>query len=528
MRPVNNFVGPLLTDMYEVTMAYAYFKSNRHEDHAAFDLFFRTNPFGGEFTIFAGLTEVLAFVQNYHFTDEDIEYICKSTPKCDQDFQDWLKGLDCSKVKIYALREGDLCFPRVPLLRVEGPLGICQLLETTLVNLVSFPSLIATNAARMNLVTRDDQKLVEFGLRRAQGPDGGISASRYSYLGGFDGTSNMLAGKLFDIPVSGTQAHAFISSYAGLDDLETEMLVDTDENERNFVKKALEYREKIGTGNGNDGELAAFIAYAQAYPTGLVALVDTYDTLKSGVPNFLAVAMALKDFGYEAVGLRLDSGDLAYLSKQARQKIRDVEKKLGVDLSGVKIVASSEINEDTLDSLKKQGNEIDIFGVGTHLVTCQAQPALGCVYKIVEVNDEPKIKLSQEAAKINLPGRKHVFRLYGKEGCPLADVMVGINEEKPQVGKKFLCCHPFEIVKRTYITPSRVEQINKLVWDGKINVDLPSLNESREFAQEQLKSLREDHKRRLNPTPYKVSLSEKLFDKMQELWTHQIPPGELE
>jgi len=526
--PINSLVGPLLTDMYEITMASAYYKSGKHNDNAAFDLFFRKNPFDGEFTVFAGLSEVVNFVKNFRFTDEDIDYICNNAPKCDPEFRNWLKNIDTSTVKIYGLKEGSICFPRLPVMRIEGPLGICQLLESALLNLISFPSLIATNAARMRLASGKDKKLIEFGLRRAQGPDGAVSASRYSYLGGFDGTSNMLAGKLFDIPVSGTQAHAYIQSFSGLDEIKDLEFTDSEGKRRDLTGAVLKYQSKITNGNPNDGELASFISYAAAFPRDFLALVDTYDTLNSGIPNFLCVALALKEFGFEPVGIRLDSGDLAHLSKQVRKVFNNTGKKFKVDFSALKIVASNEINESTLASLERQGHEIDIFGIGTHLVTCQAQPSLGCVYKLVEVNDEPRIKLSQEATKVTIPGRKQCYRLIGREGYPLADVMLMPDENPPEVGKRFLCCHPFEKVKRTFIIPSRVITLHHLYWDGDDTEQLPSLEESRKYAREQLECTRPDHLRFTNPTPYKVSLSERLFNFMQELWSKEIPTGELD
>lgn len=526
--PTNSLVRALLTDMYEITMASAYFKSGKHDDTAAFDLFFRKNPFDGEFTVFAGLSEVVDFVKNFHFSDEDIDFVCNSALKCDTAFRNWLKNIDTSEVKIFALKEGSICFPRLPVIRVEGPLGICQLLESALLNLVSFPSLIATNAARMRLAAGKGKSLIEFGLRRAQGPDGAVSASRYSYLGGFDGTSNMLAGKLFDIPVSGTQAHAYIQSFSGLDEIADIELVDSNGEKQDLTKTVLDYRSRITNGNSNDGELASFISYAAAFPDGFLALVDTYDTLNSGIPNFLCVALALKKFGYEPIGIRLDSGDLSHLSRSVRNKFNETAEKFKVDFSDLKIVASNEINESTLSSLERQGHEIDIFGIGTHLVTCQAQPSLGCVYKLVEVNNEPRIKLSQEASKVTIPGRKKCYRLTGREGYPLADVMLMHDENPPEIGKRFLCCHPFEKVKRTFVIPSDVIPLHHQYWDGDRAETLPSLEESREYARTQLDSTRPDHLRFTNPTPYKVSLSEKMFNFMHELWSKEIPPGELE
>ncbi len=527
MTRSNSYVGPLLTDLYEFTMAYAYFTCNKHENKAVFDMFFRTNPFNGEFTVLAGIAEVQNFLQRYHFEQDEIDYLCSVIPNCSNAFREWLGTVDCSQVKVYAPLEGTLVFPRIPLVRVEGPLAVCQMLESALLNLVSYPSLVATNAARMKLATDTNKKLVEFGMRRAQGPDGAVSAARYSYLGGFDGTSNVLASSLFDIPASGTQAHAYISAFTGLTDLHSKNIKDSDGNEVDFVELALKYRRKTGFERTNEGELASFIGYAQAFPNGFLALVDTYDTLNSGIPNFLIVALALKEVGFEPVGIRLDSGDLAHLSKEARRLYQETGDKFDVDFSNLKTVASNEINEPTLRSLRQQGHEVDIFGVGTHLVTCQAQPSLGCVYKLVEINDKPRMKISQESIKTTIPGRKQAYRLKGEHGYPLLDLMVQVGENPPHTGKRILCCHPFEKTKRTYVVPSEVTQLHHCIWDGEKPIDKLSLQEARENAASQLQMLREDHLRLLNPTPYKVSLSEQLYDFMHELWSEEAPIGEL-
>jgi len=289
---------------------------------------------------------------------------------------------------------GTVVFPRIPLIRIEGPVIKTQLLETTFLTLVNYASLVATNAARFCAVAGEGKELLEFGLRRAQGPDGGLSASKYCFLGGFHGTSNVLAGKLYGIPVKGTHAHAYVNSYGSMDDLSERTLKDNESGVlKPFADLCLQYLDKLSgcinfiPSETNKGELAAFISYAIAFPTGFLALVDTYDVLKSGVPNFLAVALALHECHYEAKGLRLDSGDLAYISVEVRKRFKDVATKFGIPaFEKFTIVASNDINEDTLVSLEKQEHSIDSFGIGTHLVTCQKQPALGCVYKLVEVN----------------------------------------------------------------------------------------------------------------------------------------------
>ncbi|MDE3056742.1 MAG: nicotinate phosphoribosyltransferase [Bacteroidota bacterium] len=524
----NNLVTPLLNDLYEYTMAYAYWKSGRHEDTSVFDLFIRENPFGGEFTIFAGLEEAVNYVRNFHLTENDIEYIRSVLPNADEEFFIWLKSADCSRIKIFSPKEGTIVFPMIPLLRVEGPLGIAQLLETTLLNLINYPSLVATNAARMKLAAGKNKGLLEFGLRRAQGPNGGLTASRYSYLGGFDATSNVLAGKTYGIPLRGTLAHAFVSTFSSLKEIPSSTITTPDGKETEFVSRVLDFRKKLNAENSHEGELAAFIAYAQAFPKSFLALVDTYDTLKSGVPNFLAVALALHSAGYVPVGVRLDSGDLAYLSKQTREQFRKVSSRFHVPFERLSIVASNNINEATLHALAQQGHEIDVFGIGTHLVTCEAQPALGGVYKLVEVNGEPRIKLSQEKAKTTIPGKKEVYRLIDQHGFPMTDLMIRIGEAPPKVGEKILCRHPFEEAKRAYIKPSDVMLLHQCVWDGKRAAEFPTLEQRRQFVLNQISSFRQDHLRYLNPTPYKVSVSESLYNFIHEIWQREMPVAELE
>lgn len=526
MKPTNQFVGPLLTDLYQLTMAYGYWKAGRHKDRAVFDLYFRRNPFGGEFTVFAGLEEVQRFISDFRFRDDEIDYIRSVMPQCDEDFYDWLRSVDCSEITVHAVREGSLVFPNIPLIIVEGPLAIAQMLETTLLTLINYPSLVATNAARFRLAAGKDKTLIEFGLRRAQGPDGGVSASRYSYLGGFDGTSNVLAGRLFGIPVRGTHGHAFVSSFLGLDDLNDNTIVAPNGQRVEFIEQVLRCRRALGYLHTNEGELAAFIAYAQAFPRGFLALVDTYDTLKSGVPNFLAVALALYRLGYQPIGIRLDSGDLAFLSKEARRMFRGVSERLSVPFADLTIMASNDLDEATLLSLNQQGHEINAFGIGTNLVTCEAQPALGCVYKLVEVNGQPRIKLSQELTKVTIPGRKEAYRLIGVEGRPLVDLLIQSGEEVPVPGQRILCRHPFAEAKRAYVTPARVVPLHQCIWDGQPR-PLASLEEARAYLAEQLDSIRQDHLRPLNPTPYKVSVSDKLYNFVHTLWLQEAPIAEV-
>ncbi|XP_071858291.1 nicotinate phosphoribosyltransferase isoform X2 [Bombus fervidus] len=533
----NCVVQPLLTDLYQITMAYAYWKSQKMNDHAVFDLYFRKNPFQGEFTIFAGLEECMKFLEKFRYSASDIKYLKSTMPSSvDQKFFEYLKDLTPKDVTIYAMEEGSVVFPRIPLLRVEGPLIMVQLLETTLLTLVNYASLMATNAARYRMVAGKNITLLEFGLRRAQGPDGGLSASKYSYIGGFDGTSNVLAGKLYNIPVSGTHAHSYITSFTGIDDLQEKTLAHKGTGQiYDLLELAYKHRNSIAADVGtlvseaSSGELAALISYAIAYPQRFVALVDTYDVKRSGLLNFCAVALALNDLGYKAVGIRIDSGDLAYLSNTARNIFERIAIKYNIPwFAKLTICASNDINEETILSLNEQNHKIDCFGIGTHLVTCQRQPALGCVYKMVEINGQPRIKLSQEVGKVTIPGKKDAFRLYGADGYALIDLLQRSTEEVPQVKHKVLCRHPFQESKRAYVIPSRVESLHKVYWkNGKLCQPLPTLQEIRNRVQESLKTLRNDHKRNLNPTPYKVAVSDDLYNFIHDLWLQNAPIGEL-
>ncbi|XP_076456347.1 nicotinate phosphoribosyltransferase-like [Babylonia areolata] len=478
-RESNGVIRALLTDLYQITMAYAYWKSGKMNDKAVFDLCFRRNPFKGEFTLFAGLEECVKLLQNFHFSKSDIDYLMESVP--------------------------------------------CRLL-------------VATNAMRFRIAAGPNKTLLEFGLRRAQGPDGGLSASRYCYLGGFDGTSNVLAGKMFGIPVRGTHAHAFVTSYRSLQEIRCPTLKHRDTGkEVDFVSLCLEWQAQLATmmpflpDQVSKGELASFIAYAQAFPDCLLALIDTYDVLRSGLPNFCTVAMALNDLGYRAVGIRLDSGDLAYLSLVVRDIFRNVSTKFNLPwFENLTIVASNDINEDTIHSLNTQNHHIDSFGIGTHLVTCQKQPALGCVFKLVEVNNNATMKLSEDVEKVTLPGRKRAYRLYGADGTALVDLMIQIGEQEPTQGQRLLCRHPTQESKRAYVSPARIEMLHHEYWkEGKVVRDLPPLASLRTRAFKSLETVRQDHKRMLNPTPYKVSVTSNLYTFIHDLWLQSAPIGEL-
>ncbi|XP_060579537.1 nicotinate phosphoribosyltransferase-like, partial [Ruditapes philippinarum] len=541
----NGVIQPILTDLYQITMSYAYWKSGKMNDHAVFDLYFRKNPFKGEFTVFAGLEEVVKFLQNFHFSDSDIQYLKSVLPSyTEEEFFVYLRNLSAKDVTLYAMEEGMVVFPKEPLIVIEGPLPIVQLMETPLLNLVNYASLVATNSMRFRLAAGPDKTLLEFGLRRAQGPDGALSASRYCYLGGFDGTSNVLAGKLM-VPrkilseeLSSKRSSHLLCGHMAFTELMTLNLAPKDsKTEVNFVEKCLAWQKKLAPCVGflpdqvSVGELAAFISYAQAFPNGFLALIDTYDVIRSGLANFCTVAAALSELGYRALGIRLDSGDLSYLSQIVRDTFRKVAQTFDLPwFEHLTIVASNDINEDTIHSLNQQGHAINSFGIGTHLVTCQKQPALGCVFKLVEVNGKARIKLSEDVEKVTIPGKKFAYRLFGHDGNALVDLMVKPDEDPPKVGSRVLCRHPFQESKRAYVIPAKVECLHKEYWkNGKANQDkdLPPLSELRAKAISAMKSLRQDHKRALNPTPYKVSLSEELYTFMHNLWLENAPIGEL-
>ncbi|CAE1271234.1 pncB [Acanthosepion pharaonis] len=533
----NVVVQPLLTDLYQITMAYSYWLSGKQNDVAGFDLYFRKNPFQGEFTIFAGLEECVKYLKKFHFSDSDIEYLRTVLPKhTHPGFFDYLKEMNVNSVTMWAIDEGTVVFPKVPLIMVEGPLPIVQLLETCFLNLVNYASLVATNAVRFRLAAGPDMTLFEFGLRRAQGPDGGMSASRYCYMGGFDGTSNVLAGKLYDIPVQGTHAHAFVNSFINFESLKYRQLKKKDSDEMvDFLELCLKWQDTLSNEFGflkdqvSEGELAAFCSYAISFPDAFLALIDTYDVVKSGLPNFCAVALALHEIGYIPKGVRLDSGDLAYLSHTSRKMFQVVAEKFNIPMfAKLTIVASNDINEDTIHSLNQQTHQINCYGIGTHLVTCQKQPALGCVFKLVEINGIPRIKLSEEPEKISIPGKKCAYRLFGADDIALVDVLMRDNENPPKAEERVFCRHPFQETKRAYVMPTRVEPLYKVYWkNGKVQQNLPTLREMREKTISSLCHIRQDHKRALQPSPYKVAVSAKLYTFMHNLWLDNAPVGEL-
>ncbi len=463
----------LLTDFYQFTMAYAYWKSGKAEEEAVFNLFFRKNPFQSGFTIAAGLDYVIDYCRNFKFSEQDLQYLAEmrneqGAPIFEQGFIRYLENMQFS-CDIDAVEEGEVVFPNMPMVRVRGPLIQCQLLETPLLNIINFQTLIATKAARIVLAAKGEP-VMEFGLRRAQGIDGAIAASRASYIGGCASTSNVMAGKLFGIPVAGTHAHSWIMSF--------------------------------------DHELEAFEAYAEAFPDNTILLVDTYDTI-GGVRNAITVAKKLKDKGKKLLGIRIDSGDLAYFSNKAREML---------DQAGfpeVKIVASNDLDEHIMTSLKLQEASINLWGVGTKLVTAYDQPALGAVYKMSAMKTKdgnwvPKIKLSQQSVKINVPGFHNVKRFYSEDRA-IGDMI--FLEGTPEKTNEVII-DPVDPTRRKKIdsTSAESEVLLKAIFrNGEKVYERPSLHDIRSRTKARLAKFDKTHKRLINPHIYPVGLEESLY-----------------
>jgi len=359
----------------------------------------------------------------------------------------------------------------------------------------------------------------------AQGPDGGFTASKYAIVGGFDGTAHVLAGKLLGVPIVGTHAHSFVMSFRSLDEVKdltvkkkgTSDLVEV-------LPMVIKYRKSLGNswGKTHDGELAAFISYGVAFPDGFLCLIDTYNTISSGLKNFILVALALNDIGYNAKGIRLDSGDLAVLSLRCEKVFQDLAKRTKRNFfKNLDIVVSNDINEITLESMNKNGHAISIFGIGTHLVTCQAQPALGCVYKLVQLNNIPRIKLSNDLVKVLIPSCKDVYRLYGKNGWPIGDIMLEVGENEPSAGSFVMCRDLYKKKHFVLVNPDRVEKLHTLVWNKSngITIDIPNVLESKKYANEQKQSLRPRVIALKNAKEHKVYVSDKLFDQYHRMWS---------
>lgn len=466
----------LLTDYYQLSMMGGYLKSGKLHQDSVFDLFFRKIPDQGGFCVAAGLQAAIDYIRGLSFADSDIDYL-RSLRIFDDAFLKYLRDF-CFTGDVMGIEEGTLVFPGEPLLRVTAPLPQAQMLETTLLNLVNFETLIATKAARICEAAKGGTVL-EFGLRRAQGPDGGLRASRAAFIGGCAATSNVLAGKEFGIPVRGTHAHAWIMSFSS--------------------------------------ELAAFRAYAEAYPDGCTLLVDTYDTLESGVPTAILVGKEMEARGQRLKGVRLDSGDLAYLSKETRRMLDEA------GLNYVQIVASSDLDEWLIHDLRNQGARIDTYGVGTRLVTSYRTPALGGVYKLVAATDDsgrmtPRIKVSSNAEKMTNPGIKQVWRLYNDDNLMLGDV-IALQDEHFAPGQRIRTRHPSQYYERKSFTRvARVEPLLTPIFQGgQLVYQSPPLPEIQRRARAALGTLRSEHKRFYNADIYWVGLSERLFDLRERL-----------
>lgn len=463
----------LLTDLYQLTMLAGYHDAGKLSERSCFDLYFRRCPFQGSYCLAAGLEPALTYLESIRFSDDELEYLFE-LGLFSSEFLDYLRDFRFTG-DVWALAEGELVFPNVPLLRVEGNLGDCQLVESALLNIINFQTLVATKASRVKAAAGEGSVL-EFGLRRAQGVDGALAASRAAYLGGCDATSNALAGKLYGIPVRGTHAHSWVMSF--------------------------------------DTEFEAFRAYANTYPDGCTLLVDTYDTLASGVPNAIAVGQELARTGHTLNGIRLDSGDLAELAKESRRLLDEG------GLQATKIVASNDLDEHEIRRLKALGAPIDIWGVGTNLVTCKDEPALGGVYKLVASGEElsPRIKRSANPVKSTVPGLKQVYRFHDEEGFVLGDLICLESEPAPADGSPVLLHDPLYPeqsieLRGTFIRPL----LRRVMDDGKRLSPEEPLAVSRERALQQVESLPVSLRALQETTAYRVGLSSPLYKLRQRL-----------
>ena len=465
----------LLTDLYELTMMQGYFKHKDRNETVIFDAFYRNNPCDGGYAIAAGLEQLVKYIKDLHFSDHDIRYL-SGLGIFDADFLDYLADFRFSG-DIYAIPEGTVIFPREPLVKVIAPIMEAQLVETAILNIINHQSLIATKAARVCYAAKGDG-IMEFGLRRAQGPDAGIYGARAAMIGGCIGTSNVLCGQLFDVPVKGTHAHSWIMSFPD--------------------------------------EYTAFKTYADLYPTACILLVDTYDTLKSGVPNAIRVFQEMRAAGVPLTfyGIRLDSGDLAYLSKKARRMLDEA------GFPDAVISASNDLDEYLIESLKAQGAAITSWGVGTNLITAKDNPAFGGVYKLAAVMGEdgsfiPKIKLSENSEKITNPGNKKIYRIYEKDTGKIKADLICLVDETYDENEPLVLFDPNEPWKKTKLLPGTYElrELMVHVFDhGNCIYHSPKVMDIRDYCQKELETLWEETRRLVNPHGVYVDLSQKLYD----------------
>ena len=472
----------LLTDFYELTMMQGYLKSGKHQERVIFDMFYRKNPCGNGFAICCGLEQVVEYIRNLNFSEEDIDYL-RSLGTFDEDFIEYLRGFHFTG-DIYAIPEGTVVFPKEPLIKVIAPVIEAQLVETAILNLVNHQSLIATKAYRVVHAAQGDG-VMEFGLRRAQGPDAGIYGARAAVIAGCIGTSNVYAGQKFHMPVLGTHAHSWIMSFPT--------------------------------------ELEAFKAYARLYPNNCILLVDTYDTLKSGVKNAILCYDAMKEEGIplKRFGIRLDSGDLAYLSKKARKMLDEAGYPDAI------ISASNDLDENLIASLKAQGACITSWGVGTNLITSESQPSFGGVYKLAATySDEgqwvPKIKLSENSEKITNPGNKQIYRIIEKDSGKVFADYIALEEERFSEAEDLVLFDPIDTWKKSTLKGGSYEMRPLLVpifLGGKLVYNCPSVEEIKAHCKKEQESLWEECRRLTNPHAVHVDLSDKLYEMKKQLLT---------
>jgi len=459
----------LHTDLYEVNMAYTYWKKGNADKKAVFEVYYRSNPFGMGYTIFAGLERVVNYINALNFTESDIDYL-RNEIGFEEEFLEYLKNWRF-RGTIRSMREGEIAFANEPLMQVEGPLLDCQIIETALLNIINYQTLIATKGSKVKTAAEGDT-VMEFGARRAQEMDASIWGARAAYIGGVDSTSNTRASKLFDIPASGTHAHALVQAYRD--------------------------------------EYKAFRAYAETHKN-CVFLVDTYDSVNSGVPNAIRVADEMGD-KINFVGVRLDSGDLSYQSKRVREQLDEA------GYPDAKIFASNDLDSETIQSLKMQNAKIDVWGVGTNLITAFDQPALGAVYKIVSVEGEDgemhhTLKLTANVAKISTPGKKQVWRIRSNNDTKPEGDLVTLDHERPDLEDELFMFHPqYTYINKTVVDFIARPLLQEIFVDGELVYNLPSLEEIRAYRAERLAEQYEEHRRILNPEQYPVDLSQELYD----------------
>ena len=471
----------LLTDLYELTMMQGYFKNKEENRTVIFDAFYRTNPFGGGYAIMCGVEQLVRYVKDLHFSSQDIEYL-RSLNIFDADFLDYLADFKFTG-DIYAIPEGTLMFPREPMVKVIAPIAQAQLMETAILNIINHQSLIAAKAARICYAAKGDG-VMEFGLRRAQGPDAGTYGARAAVIAGCVGTSNVLCGELFDVPVKGTHAHSWIMSFPD--------------------------------------ELTAFKTYADLYPNACILLADTYDTLKSGVPNAIKTFQYMRDKGTlgKGYGIRLDSGDLAYISKKAKKMLDEA------GFPDAIISASNDLDEHLINSLKDQGATITSWGVGTNLITAKDNPSFGGVYKLAAIQDDdgkfiPKIKLSENTEKVTNPGNKKIYRVYNEPEHKIQADIICLEEETFSENEQLTLFDPVEPWKKTRLAPGEFslrELMIPLFKDGKCVYESPKTMDIREYCMKEQDTLWEESRRLVNPHQVYVDLSQKLYnDKLRLL-----------